>query len=45
LKKHLDRVGCIEADEVLSDTNKLALAGQIGTVKISSLRMIAEREP
>ncbi len=27
LKKHLDRVGYIEADEVLSDTNKLALAG------------------
>ncbi|CAN5702945.1 MFS transporter [soil metagenome] len=45
LKKHLARLDCIEADEVIRDKNTLALAGQIGTIKISPSPMIEEREP
>jgi len=44
LKKHLHRLDCIEADEVLNEYNKLALAGQIGKVKISSPEMMADSE-
>jgi hypothetical protein len=40
LKKHLARLECIEADEVLNDYNKLALSGEIGTIKISPPQMI-----
>jgi PAT family beta-lactamase induction signal transducer AmpG len=45
LKKHLERIDSIESDEALKDYNKLALVGQMGTVKISSPQMIAEKEP